>query len=158
MPSLVAGSCSCCHPLRKDQKVPCDSKGFTHTHTHTPPAKGSHRKSKVQTNVHVCAQNRQMNEDMKRGQYRPGVCGCNGEKPSDQGQPMSQTSCNNLGVLKRGFQPTLAMPKWHALVRYGHLMACPRAACSTHQAIPRSTAPWGALLGLTPGWHEASHT
>ena len=55
------------------QTDPCDYKG----HTHTPPQ--GEAKIKARTNVQMCAQQRQKNEDMRRKTRRDKsvcVCGC----------------------------------------------------------------------------------
>ena len=54
---------------------PCDSKGYTHTHT---PPRGEAKSAKARKDVHVCAQQRQQNEDMTMGTGRDkGVSCCN---------------------------------------------------------------------------------
>ena len=68
------------------QKHPCDYKWIPMT------ARGR-RKTKVKANVHVCARERQKNEDMTRGRdwTKVHVVEMKGE-PSAQGQTMKPTS------------------------------------------------------------------
>ena len=73
--------------VKKSQKDPCDSKGYTDT-----PSRGEAGNTKVRAGKCVRARAvRQKNEDMKRRQdgTKVCVCGCNEKEPSAQEQPMT---------------------------------------------------------------------